>query len=115
MRALFFLLPLLGLSTSGCTAARATYHLVNTERAWDDALDAGADSLALYEYTLARLYRDKAWEEWGYSDYQTAEELALEATQYCQDAERISIHGEEDRELLLPDDLPELPDAGVEW
>jgi hypothetical protein len=106
MRALFLLTLL---AASGCTAGRATYYLIDADRAYKDAVEAGAEEDAVYEFTLAWLYRDKAWEEWGYSDYQHSEELALKAVEFARAAEQVARYGAEERELI-EDTLEEVPD-----
>ena len=109
------LLTLLIIFSSGCTALKSTYQMIDTERAWRDAVQAGAEDDAAYAYTLAKLYRDKAWEEWGYADYQAAEELAREASQYCLDAKQTARFGGSDEPDLAPGGLPELPEEEGEW
>lgn len=101
-------LLLISLTLTGCTAGRASYYLVDTDRAYRAAVEAGAEELAVYEYTMAWLYRDKAWEEWGYSDYEAAEKLALMAADYARQAEQIALYGEGERGLIR--DLEVLPD-----
>ncbi|MBN2800369.1 MAG: hypothetical protein JXX28_14615 [Deltaproteobacteria bacterium] len=54
---------------SGCTATKAAYHIVDAADAVSRAEERRAPELAVYEYTLATRYLDKAREEAGYSDY----------------------------------------------
>ncbi|MCB9764694.1 MAG: hypothetical protein H6739_33270 [Alphaproteobacteria bacterium] len=80
----------------GCTAIKATVPMAQVEDAWGDAREADAEARALYEYTLAEQYRLKAREEWGYSDYGDAEELARKALDYCRQAEEMALYGATD-------------------
>jgi len=99
MRSLSLLaIAILGLSS--CAAGKATYLMIDADRAWRDAVEAEAEEKAPYEFTLAALYRDKAWEEWGYSQYDAAEALAATAADYARQAERIALYGDEERELM---------------
>lgn len=82
-------LPLLLLLSTGC-AVRASYFLVDAERAWQEAVDAGAETAAPYESTLARAYLLKAREEAGHSDYQAAERLAKQAVDAAERATKIA-------------------------
>ena len=52
-------------SISGCAAGRAGIQIQDAIAARDAALEAGAESSAIYEYTMAHRYRDKAGEEMG--------------------------------------------------
>lgn len=72
MRTLIPLLLLLPLT--GC-AVRAGVSLLEAQRAYQDALESGADMRAAYEMTLANEYLMKAREEDGYADYGAAEQL----------------------------------------
>lgn len=76
------IIALAALST-GCTAAKATLHVVTAEQALARAREQDADELALYEYTLARRYLEKAREEQGYADYKTAALLAKMAADWA--------------------------------
>jgi len=100
---------------TGCTAGRATYYLIDADRAYNDAVEASAEDKAVYEFTMAWMYRDKAWEEWGYSDYEAAEKLALLATEYAKTAQQVALYGAEERELIdelevVPDQIERQPD-----
>lgn len=79
-------LPLL---LTGC-AVRASYFLVDAERAWQEAVDAGAVEAAPYEATLAREYLVKAREEAAHSDYQVAEQLAKQSVDAAERAAKIA-------------------------
>jgi len=101
--------------STGCIAGKAGYYLVDAEQAYRAAEEAGAAELAVYEFTLAKEYRDKAWEEAGYSDYGPAEEYAKKSQEYSQKAEKIAETGAPAREVMeaLDSDqgvLPELVD-----
>ncbi len=97
---------------SGCAAGRSTWFLLEANKAWKDARDAGAADLSSYEYDKATLYRDKAFEEWGYCRYGDAEDLFKEVTTLARTAESVSLHGEEERELMeeLEQGAEDLPD-----
>ena len=77
------------LSTPGC-AGRAAYYLVDATRSYQEAVDAGAEANAVYEFTLAEAYLRKAREEDGYSDYQAAETLAKRATEEAHRARELA-------------------------
>jgi len=114
------ILPILAaLILNGCIAGKAGYYLVETEKAYAEAELAEAESLAVYEYTLATAYRAKAWEEAGYSDYGPAEAYALKATAYAKAAQQIAETGAPARELveeMKADEafVPDLVDQPVE-
>jgi len=80
------LLPLLLLMSTGCTAVKSGVVLVQAEQALMDAEAARAQAGAVYEYTLADLYRDKAREEWAASQFAAAEELAARAVELADEA-----------------------------
>jgi hypothetical protein len=110
---------LAALILNGCIAGKAGYYLVETEKAYTAAEEAGAEELAVYEFTLATAYRAKAWEEAGYSDYGPAEAYAIKASAHAQAAQKIAETGAPTRNLMeeLEADqavLPELVDRSVE-
>ncbi|MFZ5475445.1 MAG: hypothetical protein ACOZNI_01615 [Myxococcota bacterium] len=76
LRSLLFL-PLLG-----CTAARATYFIYDAERKFNEAVEAGAPTRAVYEITLAEQFLQKAKEEDGYSDFGATEALCRKSMEY---------------------------------
>jgi hypothetical protein len=89
------LLVVLSLLGSGCASARSGYVLINAHRAIEKAQAAGAETKAVYEYTLAVAYYDKACEEnsvneFGHSDVlaQAASDWAARALESTSDAER---------------------------
>ena len=71
---------------SGCTATKATVNLVLADEAVLRAKEANAPELAVYEYTLAVRYLEKAREEAGYADYKQSEALAKKAAEYADQA-----------------------------
>jgi hypothetical protein len=91
---------LAALFLNGCIAGKAGYYLVEAEKAYGAAEASDAESLAVYEYTMATAYRAKAWEEAGYSDYGPAEAYALKATDFAQSAQQIAETGEPARKLV---------------
>lgn len=105
---------LLSLALTGCTAAKATYHLVEAQQAVTRAESHRAPELAVYEYTLASRYLAKAEEEAGSSQFRTSVELSRLSSEWS-DKAIIAIE-EEGRGLDLsaedvPDQaLPELAD-----
>ena len=116
MRVLF--LCFLGLG-AGCAATRATVQLVQAETAVTRAEEKKAKELAVYEYTMARRFLDKAREENGYADYKQSVLLAQEAAEWA-DRAVIAIE-EEGRGLDMGTDplqaidpsLENLPEADV--
>ncbi len=116
MRAVFLLALF---SLTGCIAGKAGYYLVDTEKAYKAAEESGAEELAVYEFTLAKAYRAKAWEEMGYSAYGPAEAYAIQATEYALRAAQIARNERPDRSLIeeIESDqgaLPELVDRPQE-
>ncbi len=86
---------------SGCTAGRSLYYVWSAQRAMDVALEAGADTQAVYEYTLAREYLEKAREEDGFTDYRDAELLARKSQAWSAKAVEVAKFGTSERELML--------------
>jgi hypothetical protein len=70
----------------GCGAARGTYFLVDAEQRLQDAREQGAPE-AVYQWTMAEEHMKKAYEEWGYSDYEAAERMAGLAVSWAQKAD----------------------------
>ncbi len=84
-----FLLSILLLSilpATGCTAARASYFVIDAERKFQTAVEAGGDERAVYETTLAREYLWKAKEEVNSSDYGAAEQLCKKSIAWSAEA-----------------------------
>ncbi len=115
---------------TACGPIRATSGLVYAKQALTEAEADGADSVALYEMTLAREYLRKASEELGYNDYYMAEQLAIKAEELADLARQKTLGGEIIEEekpdeitgVTVPDvdvtDLPEwgevVPDARID-
>ena len=78
IRWLLLILAVAVLETA-CGPIRATTGMVDARHAIEEAEVEGADSVALYEMSLAREYLGKANEELGYNDYYMAEQLAIKA------------------------------------
>ena len=80
------LLPLLLLPIAACTAVRAGVQLQDAMSARDaaDAKDASVN--APYEFTMAGLYLDKAWEEMGSGSYRTCVQLARKSAEWSDHA-----------------------------
>lgn len=72
-------IAVLACASSGCMAAKAGIGLVEAESALQRASEYDAEELATYEYTMARRYLQKAYEEHGYSDYRVADALARQS------------------------------------
>ena len=70
----------------GCGPILSTQTLSDAETAIEAARAAGADRSAVYEYTSAVEYLEKAREEWAYSDFQHALEYAQRAVTFAQQA-----------------------------
>ncbi|MDP2306899.1 MAG: DUF4398 domain-containing protein [Pseudomonadota bacterium] len=81
---LLSLLPL-SLSASGC-ALRASYFVLDAERKFQGAVEAGGDERAVYETTLAREYLWKAKEEVNSSDYGAVEQLCKKSVAWSAEA-----------------------------
>ncbi len=67
---------------AGCTAAKASIQIVNAEQSLSRAETQGAEDIAAYEYTMARLYLEKAREESGYSEFRIADALARQSAEW---------------------------------
>jgi hypothetical protein len=97
-------------SSLGCAAAKSTYHLVEAEQALKGADESRADELAVYEYTMATRYLEKAREESQYAEYKVSVQLARKSAQWSdraiitiqREGRDLDLDGFED----LPDDLP---------
>jgi hypothetical protein len=76
----------LAASASGCGAARGTYFLVDAEQRLEEAREQGA-AAAVFQWTMAEEHMKKAYEEWGYSDYEAAERMAGLAVAWAQKAD----------------------------
>jgi hypothetical protein len=98
---------------TACGPIRATSGLVYARQALDEAEADGADSVALYEMTLAREYLRKASEELGYNDYYMAEQLAIKAEQLA-DLAREKTIGTAAFEQEKPPEITGTPEVDVE-
>ena len=118
-----FLLATVLFSSIGCLGAKAGYKMVELEQNWAGVEAAQASEFAVYEYTLAKEYRAKAWEEAGYNEYEAAELLTDKADGFGQTAERLAKEEREAQRLLeemnqdedlLPDQMqPEEESSGT--
>jgi hypothetical protein len=79
-------LAFLALVLSACGPIRSTAGLVKADQALAAARDAQAEKHAAYPLMLAQSLRDKAWEEQGYGEYDTATSLAKEAEMFAIEA-----------------------------
>ncbi len=79
-------LVLVATGASGCGAARGTYFLVDAEQRLQAAREEGAPE-AVYQWTMAEEHMRKAYEEWGYADYEAAEKMAGLAIDWAQRAD----------------------------
>ena len=105
----------LGITVSGCTAVKSSLHLVEAEQAVTRARQQGADqdAMAIYEYTMALRFLEKAREENGYADYRDAEDLAKAAVEWSEKAIQTVQNGVEvkridatlDEDGAAPEDL----------
>ena len=116
IRWLLLLLALAVLETA-CGPIRATTGMVDARRAIGEAEIEGADSVALYEMSLAREYLGKANEELGYNDYYMAEQLAIKAIELAELALEKTIgsaafEAERVDTVVETPDMEELPDWG---
>lgn len=105
-------LLLVGLGLSGCTAARASYMLIDAQQRYDAALSEGADEKAVYEITMAKEFLWKAKEEVNSSDYGAAEQLCKKSKNYSQEAYDRSVDRGVDvgnAEEFVPETKPETP------
>lgn len=82
----------LTVALSGCTAIKATVHMAAAEQALAEARSRNAQNLAIYEYTMAIRYLEKAREENGSADYKISEKLAKRSAEWS-DKAIISMEG----------------------
>ena len=104
---------LIGALATGCAAARGNYYLFDATDVLMKANAAGA-SEAIYEWTMATEFLQKAREEAGYSDYEYAETLARESIDWArraQEAVEVGITGREKGiEQLVEDAVEDVPE-----
>lgn len=113
------LIPAIAVLQTACGPIRATTGVVDARAAIRSAEEVQADSVALYEMTLAREYLQKAREEMGYNDYYVAEQLSLKAIELATAAREKAVGVEQLLEddtvggpVLEEPDLDVLPDIG---
>lgn len=81
--------PLLLFALTGCTAVKSSVHLVQAEQDVTRAEQRNADDEAVYEYTMALRYLEKAREENGYADYKDSSELSKSASEWADKAVKV--------------------------
>lgn len=86
----FFLVLTLTLVLCGCGVVRSTQAVQKAMDTYTRAQRAGAAERATYEFTLGAEYLQKAREQAGYSDYASAESLALQANGYLRKALQVA-------------------------
>ncbi len=92
----------------GACAARSTVQMVQAEQAIYLAREADAPERAVYEYTLAQQYLDKAREEWSHSDYGPADEFSRKAIDWAGRAEEAAANSSNFEQMeSSPDVVPE--------
>jgi hypothetical protein len=103
------LLPVVLLS--GCTAARASYFLLDAERKYESAVNEGAMDAAPYDITLAHEYLWKAREEANDSDYGATEQLCKKSAAYSATALQKSQDGPDIKNAgeFVPEERVEKP------
>ena len=67
------------LLASACGPIQSTAWLIDAHKSIDEARSQNAEAFAVYEWTRATLYFDKAREEAGYADYEQAVDYAKKA------------------------------------
>jgi hypothetical protein len=84
-------LLILGLGLSGCYAAtRTTVRMVEADQKLAAARNAGAPTRAVYAWTKAEEYLKKARDEWGRSEYESAERLLVKSVEWSAEAARLA-------------------------
>lgn len=103
-------LALLLATSVACTAARATIDIVNAEATLKKAEQQSVQKVAIYEYTLALRYLEKAKEESAFSDFRVASEFAKKSASWSDKAIIfVQTRGKTLEELESIDDLPDAP------
>ncbi len=97
---------------TGCTAIKATVHVAQADQALAEARNHDAQNLAVYEYTMALRYIEKAREELGSSDHRMTENLAKRSAEWA-DKAIISIERGRRGIDTLEDGFDELPTGPV--
>ncbi len=95
----------------GCGPIVGGVDIVNANIALSAAETAGAKRTALYEYTAAREYLQKAREEYSYSDFWAARIYAEKAESYALNArKKAESQAQSDQPVMLPE--AQAPAAG---
>jgi hypothetical protein len=103
--ALALLVLLAAPASSGCGPVISTYLIVTAQAELDGAQAAEADKYAVYEYTAASEYLQKAREEQGYADFGPAIDYSYKASELAKKARE---HAEKERDKQrAPDAVPE--------
>ena len=76
------------LTTTGCGPIVSGVRILKADIALSEAQTAGAQESAVYEYTAAQIYLDKAREEHGYSDFWGARVYATKALKFARKAKK---------------------------
>jgi hypothetical protein len=93
----------------GCTATKSTVYFAKAEQALYEARVLDAETWAPYMWTRANETMKKSREEWAYSDFGAAEQLAIEATEL---AERAAKRAQDNKATgVVPGQMRELPTA----
>ena len=82
------LLGMLLFTTTGCGPIVSGVRILKADIALSEAQTAGAQESAVYEYTAAKVYLDKAREEHGYSDFWGARVYATKALKFGRQAKK---------------------------
>ncbi|MBT6177423.1 MAG: DUF4398 domain-containing protein [Deltaproteobacteria bacterium] len=82
------LLSLTLLVITGCGPVVSGVRILKADIALGEAQTAGAKETAVYEYTAAKVYLDKAREEHGYSDFWGARVYADKALKFARKAKK---------------------------
>jgi hypothetical protein len=112
VRAAGAIIVLIGLS--GCYAAtRSTVHMIDAQQRLLEAREQGAASQAVYAWTMADEYMKKARDEWGRSEFKSAERLFAKSKKWSEEAARLAkVAGPAEAIESLPDEtMPQAPQA----
>jgi len=96
----------------GCGPAISSYVILSAEAQLDGARAAGADKLAIYEYTSAREYLHKAREEQGYADFGAAIDFATKAEELARKSTERAAALKEAPALVPSSTEPVVPSQG---
>jgi hypothetical protein len=101
---------------ASCTATKASVQVVSAEESLRRAREYQAESKAVYEYTMAVEYLEKARSELGYSEYRLADVLARQSAEwsdraiiYIEKRGKVEITGEGLSDTLPPPPPPPPP------